>query len=804
MKKHDTIRTRKKVMTTPRREFLKKSVIGLTAATMHGTGDVLGGAGGNRTTAQAAEDAIPPHQSLDLPGLHAYAEKSIPAGDTIHFRISSTLPYRLKVCRLAGGVDDLDADVALHAFPPSQPSPQPIHPGSYIHVARGLTVDTPLKALSLECWVRPWHVGRYQGLITQYDYPNSGGIGLFLSPGGTVELYLGDGGEYNRERGMTGPKLPVKKWSHIVASWDGDTATIWLNGKRAATSQLKASVRPGRCPLRLGAYGHNGLAANFLNGDMAMPTIYGRVLPEREIVTRFEAKALKTPPEKGLIACWPLSEEDGDQVADIGPQKRGGRIINHAAWMIGGPSFDAAKVGRFDKSYDPTKDKNRGHAVRFASDDLYDCRWQTTHTFKIPEDAKSGIYAGRFNYSVGDQPREYHVTFIVRKSKERPKAPILVLCSTNTWMAYNSAPFPVPVQGRPFINTGGLKNSVPEAPAYSMYSNHHPGQPTYYMGLNMPWPNAGPTVLYSPANVGYSHLTRGELFAHRWLDGHYGDHTGYDYDVVTDLDLHRDPNLLKDYRAVVMNGHSEYWSGEAMDAVDRYLAGGGKLMALTGNTMLWRVSYNSAGTVMECRKLNLGPGTGGRPGCAVGELYHSQDKRRGSLTQLSGHSPCDVVGLIGIGWSPHTGVYHLDEPDHFLFNRPEKVGLKKGDTFGHAEKGDYPRAIYHEWDVRLSTIGKMTKSIPQGATLPEEDPAGMVTLARGLIKPGGGGIFDYFLRRTELVDGMAAEMIYWKRPKGGEVFHAGAIPSGWTLSVDARMRTLLRNVLHHFGVKPAV
>ena len=41
-------------------------------------------------------------------------------------------------------------------------------------------------------------------------------------------------------------------------------------------------------------------------------------------------------------------------------------------------------------------------------------------------------------------------------------------------------------------------------------------------------------------------------------------------------------------------------------------------------------------------------------------------------------------------------------------------------------------------------------------------------------------------------------------PKGGEVFHAGAIPSGWTLSVDARMRTLLRNVLHHFGVKPAV
>lgn len=532
-----------------------------------------------------------------------------------------------------------------------------------------------------------------------------------------------------------------------------------------------------------------------------MPAVYGRALASTEIRARFGDQGLKTPRPDGLLACWPFAEENGETVADIGPRKRTGRIINHATWMIGGPSFDASKVGRFDTDYDPARDPLRGHGLRFATDDLFDCRWKTAHKFKIPATARSGVYVGRFDYAEGDEPRQYHVTFIVRRPKSRPKAPLLVLCSTNTWMAYNAAPFPVGVTGRPFINTNGLPNCVPEAPAYSMYRNHHPGQPTYYMGVNMPWPCAGPTVLYSPPEVGYSHLTRGELFAHRWLDGHYGDHAGYDYDVVTDLDLHRDPGMLEGYQALVMNGHSEYWSGEAMDGLDRYLQGGGKLMALTGNTMLWRVSFDPAGTVMECRKLNLGPATGGRPGCTVGELYHSQDGKRGCITQLSGHPPQDVLGLIGIGWSQHTGVYHLAEPDHFLFNQPEKVGLGKGDTFGHAEKGDYPRAIYHEWDVRLSTIGRMTKTVPPGATLPEEDPRGMVTLARGLIKPGGGGILDYFLQPTDLVDGVAAEMIYWKRPRGGEVFHAGAIPSGWTLSVDARMRTLLRNVLHHFGVR---
>ena len=45
-------------------------------------------------------------------------------------------------------------------------------------------------------------------------------------------------------------------------------------------------------------------------------------------------------------------------------------------------------------------------------------------------------------------------------------------------------------------------------------------------------------------------------------------------------------------------------------------------------------------------------------------------------------------------------------------------------------------------------------------------------------------------------------MIYWKRPTGGRVFHAGAIGAGWALSGDARLRTLLRNVLAHFDVEP--
>ncbi len=45
--------------------------------------------------------------------------------------------------------------------------------------------------------------------------------------------------------------------------------------------------------------------------------------------------------------------------------------------------------------------------------------------------------------------------------------------------------------------TEGYRNSHPEAPAWSCYLNHHAGQPGCQFGLRMPWPSAGPYLLYS-------------------------------------------------------------------------------------------------------------------------------------------------------------------------------------------------------------------------------------------------------------------------------------------------------------------
>ena len=786
-------------MKTSRRKFLRQTA-GLAAASVLPA--CRTGPGGASSAPREAGEAIPPHTPLDLPGVHGYAEKSVAAGDTVRFRISGGVPYRLSIRRLGARVDDPSGDEVLHEFPPSGAGPQPIHPGSYVHVPKGLSAGAEIRAVTLECWVRPWRVEGFQGILTQYDAPGGCGVGLFLDAEGRAAFYAGDGGVFREDRRLVGPALEKRRWTHLAGTWDGAEAVLWIDGRAAERRRIPGPVRAGAAPLRLGAAGWKGLAADFLDADLAMPAIHGRALGAEEVGRRFDAKGLEPAAGPDLLACWPLSEERGDGIADAGPRGRHGRIVNRGTWMIGGPSFDGSAVPRYGSSYDPAKDPSRGHGLRLASDDLYDCRWSATHAWRVPRDARPGIYAAVAGFERDGKPASYAIPFIVRRPAGRRKAPVLVLCSSATWLAYNSTPFAA--NGGPFPNVGtnGAANCRPEAPAFSCYRDHRSGQPTYQLGLRVPWTSAAPDVLYSPREIGYSHLMRADRFLHAWLEA-----SGYDIDVAADLDLHRDPGMLRGYRAVVINGHSEYWSAEMIGGLDRHLRRGGAAMILSGNTMFWRVSFDEDGGVMECRKFQSN--IGGRAFATVGELYHSHDGKRGALWRECGRPAWEVIGLETIGWASTGkeegyGVYTVDAPDHFLFRGPEPTGLAKGDAFGHAPGGGLPRAIGHEWDLRVSTIRAMTvQPPPPGGSLPEES-AGIVTLARGRIPGKPGQVLDLFTRDTQPLDGVLAEMIYWERPQGGRIFHAGAIGAGWALSADPKLQALLRNVLHHFGVpRPA-
>ena len=113
-------------------------------------------------------------------------------------------------------------------------------------------------------------------------------------------------------------------------------------------------------------------------------------------------------------------------------------------------------------------------------------------------------------------------------------------------------------------------------------------------------------------------------------------------------------------------------------------------------------------------------------------------------------------------------------------------------------EGKGVRNLFLAWDVRLPTLARVTRKVPEGATLPADEPPGITTLATA-VRPGGGPL-DYFTAVVREKEGVCAEMIYWKREGGGQVFNSGSIAAGRALSADPKLRTQLRNVLAQFGV----
>ncbi len=772
-----------------RREFLKTTGAGLAAASVLRM-PARAKAAGERPT-------MPPHRALEVPGVHAYPmEHSLAAGETLELCVSASVPYRLSICRLGLQVDDPAGDTVLTRLDESPPIPQPIHPGSYVHIEKRLRDS--MHAISLECWVRAWDITRLQGLISQEDKDSSEGLALGIGKDGYVGFYLGD--NVSPDEALVHRTQPgvIKRnqWHHVVATWDGKRKRVFVDATEVGAWDFAGPLLPGPHVLRLGAMSQTGTANHFLDGDLAMPAIYERTLSDEEVRARFAQKGLETAAGNGVLACWPLGEERGESVADVAGGREG-RIINHATWMIGGPSFNA-NVPRFGE-YDPKKDATRGHGLRLASDDLYDCRWKITHRWPVPTDARSGIYVARMEFTHEDKPRLYHCTFIVRRAPRRKKAPILLVTATNTWRAYSGTPFAItPPQLNQVWGTGGIEKDARGLPAYCLYRGHAAGQGTYQLGLRMPWPAAGPYVLYGGPSS-YSHLARADRFTQIWLE-----EQGYKYDVISDVDLHRDPSVLRGYQAFFVVGHNEYWSQPMYRGVESYLRGGGNLVVLSGNSMGWRVSFNDDCTVMECRKVDC-PGNQMQPKVR-GEAWHSHDGLRGGAQRECGMPGYRVIGLDIIGWNNQSNVknfgpYVVDDASNFLFNKPEKSGLANGDKFGWAGEGKMPMANGHEMDIRPSTFAVLQEEpSPEGAVVPQ-DPPGIVRLANGIVPwAQGGKAMDYFFRTIKPKTDQGAEMIYWERPDGGRVFNAGAIGSGWVLHCDERWATVMRNVLAHFGV----
>lgn len=282
------------------------------------------------------------------------------------------------------------------------------------------------------------------------------------------------------------------------------------------------------------------------------------------------------------------------------------------------------------------------------------------------------------------------------------------------------------------------------------------------------------------------HQLNGDLHLVDWLET-----KGFRYDVVTDHDLHAEgAALLERYRVILTGNHPEYWTGAMLDALERYLAGGGRLMYLGGNGFWWVTSIHPEHPdVLEVRR--------GRSGIspwvsAAGETHHAGTGEPGGQWTFHGRPP---EALVGVGFSGQ--------------------GSDAALPYRRLEASHDPRAAFiFEGIGADEPIGRggLVLGGAGGAEVDDADP-GLGTPPHALRVATVDGFSDAYLAerlgpaygRPDFTPPTCADvrgdMVYFETPNGGAVFSTGSIAWCGSLSDEGYAGPVSRiteNVLRRF------
>ena len=331
-------------------------------------------------------------------------------------------------------------------------------------------------------------------------------------------------------------------------------------------------------------------------------------------------------------AYWDLGlSVADDRVHDIAGQHHG-RLINMPTQAVTGHRFNGEQS-------DPAHAPEQYGAIHFHDDDLEDAGWESDAAWLVPSELPSGTYAARLDAG----GRVDHIPFVVRPPTGVATAEIGVLLPTLTYLAYaNEGIVASGVADKLMVDGVGsihwADRYVGEHPEWgrSLYDDHSDGSGVCYSSRLRPIPNMRPG--YRFWSTGAPERYAADLYLVDWLD-----HERQACDVFTDEDLHDDGlALLERYKVILTGAHPEYWTCAMLDAVEGYLAGGGRLMYLGGNGFYWvtTISTDKPHMIEVRRGFN---GTRAWES-APGEGHHSTTGEPGGLWRYRGRPPNRLSG----------------------------------------------------------------------------------------------------------------------------------------------------------------
>ncbi|MFP6780908.1 MAG: N,N-dimethylformamidase beta subunit family domain-containing protein, partial [Gammaproteobacteria bacterium] len=490
----------------------------------------------------------------------AYANKvSVAPGETIDFMVNcEEKDFKADIVQLICGDMNPDGPGYKEKFVKTvaggvyKGRRQVIHSGSYIEVASAPVLQS-MQSFTMQAFIWPTTPEKgQQTIISNWSERQQSGAALVITKdSGALGLRLG-GGKGKVETITSGKALLAHEWYFVAASFDAKTKTVTLiqqalhahvGMKDSSRIRRKTNISPALAhadPLLIGAAfrrrdKRRTIAADYFNGKIDSPTIAARALDATQIES-LKVRPLAASLENDVVAAWDFSHDlTTTTVRDVSANRLDGEVVNMPARGMTGWNWTGDEMCWRHCA-------NEYGAIHFHDDDVYDAGWEVDFSLTVPKRLKSGLYAARLRCGDTADTEDY-VPFAVLPPRGEVTAKICFLLPTASYMAYandhlgSDSPVGQLLGGKLVEHSPqDLFRNVHREYGASCYDTHSDGSGVCYSSRLRPVLNMRPKYR---SWLGGTESTLWQFNADThivdWLET-----LGYEYDVITDEELHND------------------------------------------------------------------------------------------------------------------------------------------------------------------------------------------------------------------------------------------------------------------------
>ncbi|MGE5399168.1 MAG: N,N-dimethylformamidase beta subunit family domain-containing protein [Ignavibacteriales bacterium] len=371
------------------------------------------------------------------------------------------------------------------------------------------------------------------------------------------------------------------------------------------------------------------------------------------------------------------------------------------------------------------------------------CNWPVSMSLQIPDSWQSGAYAARFPVDTGRGTST--ILFFVKEKNPGSYADILLIIPYFNWVAYN---------------TYGGKNVYDE--------NSTDMKRAYKVSFNRPFFGGG-----------YAEFRAYPYKMLQWFENN-----NMKYEVATELDVHKFPDLLSRYKVAVEAGHAEYWTKMQWLNIENYVKHGGKYLSLSGNTCWWQVRIEDNDNTLVCYKDRFLDPLYGKTDSLVTvnwfdkPLNLPENLLLGASFRHAGY--VDDINHKDFTFTQGYGGFSTHNSQHWIFNG---TGLEDGQIFGRDPVDSLSSIVGYEtdgalfkWDIGLpKPLG--TDGTPRNFRILGISPA----IGQG----------DTIINRH-------STMGIYTNKNGGAVFNSASIYWAYGLPKDKNVQRITKNIINKF------